>query len=80
MMVVFTYLQHKRLTSALQVDEKNGIQCKGASTPAVITGSKPRPYFRATYFDLCPVSLLQRHDKAASASVIWQSSAGDFTL
>ena len=42
-MIAFTYLQHRRLSSALQAGGKTGIQYTRSATPAIITGSTPRP-------------------------------------
>ena len=46
-MIAFTYLQHRRLASALQAGKKTDIQSTGSATRTIITGSTPRPYCRA---------------------------------
>jgi len=55
-MIAFTYLQHRRLTSALRAGEKTGTQYTRSATPAIITGSTPRPYRRAASHHLRSVS------------------------
>jgi SRSO17 transposase len=55
-MIAFTYLQYRRLTSALQAGEKTSTQYTGSATPAIITGSTPRPYRRAASHHLRSVS------------------------
>jgi SRSO17 transposase len=55
-MIAFSYLQHRRLASALQAGKKTGIQCTRSATPAIITGSTPRPYRRAASHHLRSVS------------------------
>ena len=55
-MIAFSYLQHRRLASALQAGKKTGIQCTRSATPAIITGSTPRPNRRAASRHLRSVS------------------------
>ncbi|RYD92940.1 MAG: IS701 family transposase, partial [Sphingobacteriales bacterium] len=66
-MIAFSYLQHRRLASALQAGKKTDLQCTRSATPAIITGSPPRPYRRAVSHPLRSVSTLRRPDKPASA-------------
>lgn len=61
------YLQHRCLASALQAGEKTDAQYTRSATPAIITGSTPRPYRRAVSHPLRSVSELRYHDKPASA-------------
>jgi SRSO17 transposase len=55
-MIAFSYLQHRRLASALQAGKKTGIQCTRSTTSTIITGSTPRPYRRAASRHLRSVS------------------------
>ena len=66
-MMAFSYLQHRRLASALQAGEKTGIQCTRPSTAAVIAGGTPGHHRRASFCDLRLVPSLQHHDRRASA-------------
>ena len=55
-MIAFSYLQHRRLASALQAGKKTGIQCTRSTTSTIITGNTPRPYRRAASRHLRSVS------------------------
>jgi len=55
-MIAFSYLQHRRLASTSQAGKKTGTQCPRSATPAIITGSTPRPYRRAVSHPLRSVS------------------------
>jgi SRSO17 transposase len=55
-MIAFSYLQHRRLASALHAEKKTDIQCTRSATPAIITGSTSRPYRRAVSHHLQSVS------------------------
>ena len=55
-MIAFSYLQHRRLASALQAGKKTSIQCTRSATPAIIASSTPRPYRRAASHHLRTVS------------------------